>query len=151
MFTMTALRKSSRSQIHVLNARCDHYKNMLVVARGRFCRRSACYVGRRDTLARESCRARSTFSERGACGLVGADWNSIWSGVRCFVQTSLGEAATLHPKRRQVEFKAHRAVQMSTREEPMKLAMETSHRAAVLCFNIVGSARSHPARCYCYA
>jgi NAD(P)-dependent dehydrogenase (short-subunit alcohol dehydrogenase family) len=35
---------------------------------------------------------------------------------------------------------------MSTREEPMKLAMETSHRAAVLCFNIVGSARSHPAK-----
>ena len=32
-----------------------------------------------------------------------------------------------------------------------KLAMETSHRAAVPCFNIVGIARSLPARCYCYA
>ena len=32
----------------------------------------------------------------------------------------------------------------------MKLAMETSHRAAMPCFNIVGSARSHAARCCCF-
>jgi hypothetical protein len=35
---------SGRLQIYVLNARCDRYINVLVIARGRFCGRSACSV-----------------------------------------------------------------------------------------------------------